>query len=55
MTYITRVCPYCGETIVVESDNIPSDIIMTKNKSITTLAHYKCYKTRTVSVERGTK
>lgn len=44
MTYITRACPYCGETIVVESDNIPSDIIMTKNRSITALAHVKCYK-----------
>lgn len=44
MTYITRVCPYCGDTIVVESDKIPSDIIMTKRKSMTTLAHLKCYK-----------
>ena len=46
MTYITRVCPYCGETIVVESDNIPTDIVMTKRRSLTTLAHIKCMPTR---------
>ena len=46
MNYITRVCPYCGKTIVVESDNIPSDVVMTKRKSLTTLAHIKCMPTR---------
>ena len=44
MKYITRVCPYCGETIVVEPENMPSDIVMTqgRSKNITTLAHLQC-------------
>lgn len=47
MRYITRACPYCGETIVVdEGGNIPPDIIMTqgRNKKMVTLAHLKCAK-----------
>ena len=47
MTYITRACPYCGETIVVEEGSIPSDIVMTQGRrGLTTLAHLKCMPTR---------
>lgn len=48
MNYITRACPYCGETIVVDAGStIPSDIVMTKrSKYMVTLAHLKCLPTR---------